>query len=96
MDVTTGTVVHSGFQQGFGLFLYMFSVHSGQRGQIELEGDMLVLQGLIIPLLHIFIPFRMCKQRVITFLLDALQDREQFHWWIEIGGFHQQVTFPLL
>ena len=45
MDVTTGTVVHSGFQQGFGLFLYMFSVHSGQRGQIELEGDMLFLQG---------------------------------------------------
>lgn len=76
MCVATDTVIHFGFQQGFGLFLHMSAVYPDQRGHIELKGDMFFLQGLIIFLLHVFIPFRMRQQRIIAFLLDTLQNRQ--------------------
>lgn len=96
MDIATDTVVRLGFQQGFRLFLHMSAIHPGQRGHVELEKDVFFLQGLVVLLLHVFVPFGMCQQRVIAFLLDALQDGEQAHRWIEIGGFHQEVAFPFL
>ena len=54
---------------------------------------MFLFQSIIVFLLHIFIPFRMCQQRIITFLLNALQNGQKIHRRVEVGGLHQQKTF---
>lgn len=94
MCVASHSIIHPISQYPFRFPLHTLSVHTRQRWQIQLKRNMFLFQNLIVFFLHIFISFRMCQQRIIPFLLDALQNVQQIHRRVEVGGLHQQKRFP--
>lgn len=94
MCVASHSIIHPISQYPFRFPLHTLSVHTRQRWQIQLKRNMFLFQSIIVFLLHIFIPFRMCQQRIITFLLNALQNGQKIHRRVEVGGLHQQKRFP--
>lgn len=91
VDVGAKEIVETGGEEPFGIFLGLSTVHSRQRGKVELEENVHTLEALVVGTTHVDIALRVGQNGCVATVLDALQTLVEVHGWVEVRGLDQQV-----
>ena len=92
MEVEAGKVVVALGQQPLGIVARLTAVEAGERGDVELELDVLLLQTDVVAMIHITITLGMGKYYMIATTLDEVDSLPKVDGLTEIACLNQQVV----
>ena len=92
MEVEAGKVVVALGQQPLGIVARLTAVEAGERGDVELELDVLLLQTDVVAMVHITITLGMGKHYMIATTLDEIDKLPEIDGLTEIACLNQQMV----
>ena len=92
MEVEAGKVVVALGQQPLGIVVRLTAVEAGERGYVELELDVLLLQTDVVAMIHITITLGMGKYYMIATALDEVDSLPKVDGLTEIACLNQQMV----
>ena len=92
MEVKAGKVVVALGQQPLGIVARLTAIEARERGDVELELDVLLLQTDVVAMIHITITLGMGKYYMIATALDEVDSLPKVDGLTEIACLNQQMV----